>query len=59
MSPTIPKPQVREAAICPSCDTRLITLDYKIWGTKRFVPAVGLYEEDESLGKNGHGILMP
>lgn len=51
MNAAIQNPLVKEAAICPSCGAKLATLDYKIWGTKRYVPATGFYEEDDGLGK--------
>jgi uncharacterized CHY-type Zn-finger protein len=35
---------------CPECHKELKTVDYKMWGTKRFDPEMGSYEEDESLG---------
>lgn len=35
---------------CPECHEQLRTIDYKTWGTKRFNPATGSYEEDESPG---------
>lgn len=36
---------------CPQCSEQLQTIDYKMWGTKRFDPQTGTYEEDEGLGK--------
>lgn len=35
---------------CPECREELQTIDYKMWGTKRFNPATGSYEEDERPG---------
>lgn len=35
---------------CPECHEELKTIDYKMWGTKRFDPQTGNYEEDESPG---------
>ena len=35
---------------CPDCSKKLETIDYKMWGTKRFDPKTGSYEEDERLG---------
>jgi rubredoxin len=35
---------------CPECQKELKKVDYKMWGTKRFNPATGRYEEDESPG---------
>jgi rubredoxin len=35
---------------CPDCQKELQKIDYKMWGTKRFNPEMGSYEEDESPG---------
>jgi hypothetical protein len=35
---------------CPGCQKQIATVDYKMWGTKRFAPKTGAYEEDESPG---------
>ena len=35
---------------CPDCSKELEKIDYKMWGTKRFDPETGSYEEDESPG---------
>lgn len=35
---------------CPGCRKELLTIDYKMWGTKRFDSKIGSYEEDEGLG---------
>jgi hypothetical protein len=35
---------------CPECHKELQTIEYKMWGTKRFNPAMGSYDEDESPG---------
>lgn len=40
----------RNVLSCPECHEELQTIDYKMWGTKRFNPVVGGYEEDESPG---------
>ena len=40
----------QERLTCPECHKELETIDYKMWGTKRFSPETGSYEEDESLG---------
>jgi hypothetical protein len=39
-----------ELLSCPQCHVDLQKIDYKMWGTKRFDPETGSYEEDESLG---------
>jgi hypothetical protein len=39
-----------ERLSCPDCHKELETIDYKMWGTKRFRPETGHYEEEESLG---------
>lgn len=59
MSAAIQNPVVKEVATCPSCAAKLITIDYKIWGTKSYVPATGLYEEDEGLGKTDMEFSCP
>ena len=35
---------------CPDCQKELQKIDYKMWGTRRFDPETGQYEEDESPG---------
>jgi len=35
---------------CPECQKELETIDYKMWGTKRFNAETRSYEEDESPG---------
>ena len=35
---------------CPDCQKELQKIDYKMWGTRRFHPETGQYEEDESPG---------
>lgn len=35
---------------CESCGESLTTIDYKVWGTKRFNPATGNYDEDDTMG---------
>src|SRR5689334_6271536 len=35
---------------CESCGESLTTIDYKVWGTKRFNPTTGNYDEDDTMG---------
>jgi hypothetical protein len=35
---------------CSACGSVLTTVNYTIWGTKRFNPETKSYEEDDSLG---------
>ena len=35
---------------CPECHEELQSVDYKMWGTKRFNAVTGSYNEDESPG---------
>jgi hypothetical protein len=55
------KPQNENKAplTCIGCDTLLKTVDYKIWGTKRFDPKTGSYEEDDSLGNTDMEFSCP
>jgi len=40
----------QERLTCPDCHKELETIDYKMWGAKRFSPEMAHYEEDEILG---------
>lgn len=44
---------------CTGCDALLKTVDYKIWGTKRFDPKTGSYKEDDSLGNTDMEFSCP
>ena len=35
---------------CPECNTALTSIDYELWGKKKFNPNTGNYEEDRSWG---------
>jgi predicted RNA-binding Zn-ribbon protein involved in translation (DUF1610 family) len=39
-------------ADCPGCGAPLNQVDYKMWGSKKFNFRIGLYDEDETLGKS-------
>ena len=54
MSMTVHKSATKKIALCPSCGAAMKTIDYKIWGTKRFSPSTGFYEDDDSPGKFGY-----
>src|SRR6185312_14949500 len=43
---------------CPQCGHVLKSIDYQIWGTKRFDARTSQYKEDDSLGKHRHAILL-
>jgi len=44
---------------CDSCGGSLTTIDYKVWGTKRFNPTTGSYDEDDSMGNADMEFLLP
>jgi len=35
---------------CETCGESLTTIDYKVWGSKRFNPMTGNYDEDDTMG---------
>jgi len=44
---------------CPHCGQGLKSVDYQIWGTKRFDQRTGEYKEDESLGNTDMQFSCP
>lgn len=45
--------------ICADCGHALNSIDYQIWGTKRFSAESGEYEEDESPGNTDMQFSCP
>ena len=59
MSTTVHKPATKKLALCPSCGAAMKTIDYKVWGTKRFSPSTGFYEDDDSPGNSDMEFTCP
>jgi uncharacterized CHY-type Zn-finger protein len=50
---------INKRVLCPECQTELDTINYKIWGTKRFNTLTGSYEEQETLGSYDMNFSCP
>lgn len=44
---------------CPECNTALTSIDYELWGKKKFNPNTGNYEEDRSWGSSEMHLSCP
>lgn len=44
---------------CPECNTALTSIDYELWGKKKFNPETGNYEEDRAWGSSEGRLSCP
>lgn len=44
---------------CSECKAALEKIDYQIWGTKKFNPETGNYDEDQNLGSSDMQFSCP
>jgi hypothetical protein len=50
---------MKKALHCPNCEATMKTVDYKIWGTKRFDAKSGIYSEDDGIGSSDMEFSCP